>query len=190
MRRMRGAAGVSLRDLETHGLWRRSTLSQVENGKARPSRQLVQWYDDQIGSDGLLLSIYAEARTRQLLDRDALPGQCVDHVQIIDIDPPAGHLVNRGALLQAVATVRNVGPAPWRDRKLHRMGAFSGLRLVGSAPQTRVPDTAPGDTVEVVLELRAPELPGSVVAYWQLVDEEGRPSADSSPPLAVLLVVA
>jgi transcriptional regulator with XRE-family HTH domain len=191
MRRVRSEAGVSLRDLENRGAWRRSTISQVETGKARPSRELVQWYDAELGSDGLLLSIYAEARSRQLLARRVArtTGQAHDTVQFIEVDPPAGLHVNRGALLQARITLGNAGPTTWTDRGLRRMGAYAGLRLIGSAPDTRVPDTAPGETADVVVELRAPDLAGSVIAYWSLVDSDGRECAPTCPPIAVLLVV-
>ncbi len=190
MRRVRGAAGVSLRELETRGAWGRSTISQVENGKARPSRQLVEWYDTELGSDGLLLSIYAEARSRQLLARQGVGlDECADEVHVIDIDPPAGHLVNRGARLQARVGLRNGGSQCWQGRELHRMGAYAGTRLISSAPSTVVPECKPGEVADVIIDLRAPEVPGSVVAYWSMVDDKGRECAQSAPPVAVLLVV-
>jgi transcriptional regulator with XRE-family HTH domain len=194
MRRVRGAAGVSLRDLETRGSWRRSTISQVENGKARPSRQLIEWYDSQLGSDGLLLSIYAEARSRQLLAHcDGPCEQCDDALEIVDVDPPAGSLVGRGARLQARVALRNEGITAWRGRELRRMGAYAGLRLIGSAREVAVPETGPGELAELLIDLRAPDIPGSVVAYWSLIDgasaHKARESAQSSPPVAILLVV-
>jgi transcriptional regulator with XRE-family HTH domain len=190
MRRVRGAAGVSLRELEMRGSWRRSTISQVENGKARPSRQLVEWYDTELGSDGLLLCIYAEARSRQLLDRQAIGlDECLDEVQVIDVVPPDGHRVNRGAWLQARVGLRNAGATTWHGRQLHRMGAYVGTRLIGSSPSTQVPDCQPGERVDVVIELRAPDVPGSVVAYWSMVNDKGHECAQSSPPVTVLLVV-
>lgn len=191
MRRARDEAGVSLRELENRGAWRRSTISQVENAKARPSRELVEWYDAELGTDGLLLSIYAEARSRQLLSRrgdDPADGPS-DVVAVIDVDPPAGLLVDRAARLQATFTLANNGPTAWQGRELHRMGAYAGLRLINSAPETPVPDTAPGEIATVVLTLRAPERAGSVVAYWSMVDQDGRECATTCPPIAVLLVV-
>ena len=115
--------------------------------------------------------------------------ECLDEVQIIDVDPPAGHLVNRGAWLQARVGLRNGGASSWRGRELHRMGAYAGTRLIGSSPSTQVPDCKPGELADIVIELRAPDVPGSVVAYWSMVDDKGRECAQSSPPVAVLLVV-
>lgn len=188
MRRVRGAAGVSLREMEIRGRWRRSTISQVENGRARPSRQLVEWFDNEVGSDGLLMSIYAEARTRQLARRTRSDAH-EDAMATVDVDPPNGLLVNPNARLQARITLANVGSTVWRDRRLHRMGAFAGRRLITSTPQTAVPDLAPGDEGDVVIELTAPELSGSAIAYWTLVDADARECAPSSAPVAVLLVV-
>lgn len=188
MRRMRGEAGVSLRELESRGQWRRSTISQVENGIARPSRQLVEWYESELGSDGLLLSIYAEARACQL--RSVVPDDGGDDVLLtIDVDPPAGLLVNRAARLQARLTVANAGRTPWRERRLQRVGAYAGRRLISSAPYVTVPDVAPGEHADVVIPVRAPELPGSAVAYWRLADREGRRAGSAGEPVAVLLVV-
>lgn len=192
MRRVRGEAGVSLRELESRGAWRRSTLSQVETGKARPSRELVEWYDRQVGSDGLLLSIYAEARTSQLriLGEDGRgDGTGEDIVGVVDVDPPAGLLVSRGQPLRVRVTLRNDGTTTWRGRRLRRMGAHTGRRLITSVPEVAVPDTRPGGLVELTLEVQAPRLAGSAIAYWSLVTEDGRESAISSRPVAVLLVV-
>lgn len=187
MREVRGAAGVSLRELEHRGGWRRSTISQVETGKARPSRELVEWYDTELGSDGLLLSIYAAARSRQLGPRS--PGGDDDDLMVVDVDPPTGHLVNRGARLQARFTVRNTGTTAWRGRSMRRMGAFAGTRLIRSAPLAPVPRCAPGDMVDVMVDLRAPDSPGTVVAYWSLVDASLDECAHSCPSVAVLLIV-
>lgn len=189
MRQVRGQAGVSLRDLENRGAWRRSTMSQVENGKARPSRELIAWYDGELGSDGLLLSIYAEACSRQSLSRATAHADIEDAVRLIDVDPPAGFLVKPGSPVSARITLSNDGSEVWRGRGLRRMGAFAGRRLIGSAPDTPVPETAPGAFAEVLLDLTAPELSGSVIAYWAFVDAEGRDCAPRCTPIAVLLVV-
>jgi transcriptional regulator with XRE-family HTH domain len=187
MRKVRGQAGISLRELESRGQWRRSTISQVENGIARPSRQLVEWYDTELGSDGLLMSIYAEARACQLRARP--DGDDGDVLLTLDIDPPTGLLVNRGARLQARITLANGGTKPWHDRRLMRMGAYSGLRVISSAADAPVADLAPGEHTDVIVPIQAPELPGSTVAYWRLSDGQGRKCAPASPPVAVLLVV-
>ena len=189
MRRARDEAGVSLREIETRGTWRRSTISQVETGKARPSRDLVRWYESELGTDGLLMSIYAAARSRQLVgDAEHDPAAAEDGLELVDVDPPSGLLVNCRARLQARITVRNTGRGAWQGRRLRRMGAFTGLRLIGSAPSVPVPDTAVGQRCEVVVDLTAPQLPGSAVAYWALSDDTGRESAPACPAAAVLLV--
>jgi transcriptional regulator with XRE-family HTH domain len=192
MRAARRAAGVSLRDLERRGRWRRSTISQVETATARPSRELVRWYDTELGTDGLLLSMYAEARSRQLLGRygRAVTDADRDVVRVVETDPPAGVQVERSAPLRAHLTLVNDGRTVWRGRRLRRMGAYTGARLICSPPEVDVPGTAPGERADVMVELRAPELPGSVVAYWSMVDEAGRESDPHGRPIAVRLVVA
>ena len=48
MRALRTAAGLSIRQVEAQSGIGRGTLSQVENGKARASRRLVEWYDAEL----------------------------------------------------------------------------------------------------------------------------------------------
>jgi transcriptional regulator with XRE-family HTH domain len=66
MRALRLNSGMSLREVERTSGRGRGVLSQIENGKARPSRQLVDWYDRTLGGDGSLLSLYVEARSGAL----------------------------------------------------------------------------------------------------------------------------
>ena len=58
MRLLRQRAGMSLRQAELASGRGRGTLSQFENGKARPGRDLVEWYEATFFGDGLLLSLY------------------------------------------------------------------------------------------------------------------------------------
>ena len=204
MRRIRDEAGISLRELENRGSWRRSTISQVETGRARPSRRLVEWYDTELGTDGLLLSIYAEARTGQLpvaepssagvaaatpVGDSSPAGVVPPEVRVVEVDPPAGLLVATSERLQARVTLANAGALPWRGLRLRRVGAYGGIRLIGSAPRVDVPDARPGRQVDVLLDLRAPELPGTAIAYWEVQAPDGLGCTLPGFPIAVLLVV-
>lgn len=195
MRRHRVLGRRSLRDLERDGGWRRGTLSQVENGKARPSRDLVDWYDRTFEGDGLLVSMYAEARAAHPAvgpvespdDRECLIAG--DRACVLEAAPPTGSRVLPGSQIDVRWSVRNSGAAQWSGRSLRRTGAPAGTRLLGGAHRVAVPDTSPGEVADVTATLTAPDAIGSVVAYWRMVDSSGRYCQPASDVFSVLLVV-
>lgn len=195
MRALRIAAGVSLRQAELASGRGRGTLSQAENGKARPSRDLVEWYDATFGGDGLLLSIYAEARVGPLPPRLASSSggsviACLgaDGVDVVATYPPAGHIVPADVDVDVSWTLRNAGALRWRERQLRRIGPRAGARTIASPAAIDVPDTAPGSTAVVKCVIRSPASAGTAVAYWQMYTAD-EPSAVNQPVVAVLLTV-
>lgn len=195
MRALRIAAGVSLRQAELASGRARGTLSQVENGKARPGRELVDWYDATFGGDGLLLSIYAEARVGPVAPRSAVRNggsaiACVgaDGVEVVSMHPPAGHLVPADVPVEVSWTLRNAGTSAWFGRQLRRIGAYAGSRTISSPAVVDVPDAIPGEIVTVELLVRSPSSAGTAVAYWLMV-AAGEPCAVPQPVVAALLTV-
>jgi transcriptional regulator with XRE-family HTH domain len=176
MRILRTAAGVSLRRAELMSGRGRGSLSQVENGKARPSRDLVEWYDDAFSGDGLLLSIFAEARgahgrrSRQGQDLHVLEG---DAMRVLRDALAHGERVPPGARLPASWTVGNDGAVPWNGRRLRRMGAAGAVRVITSPAFVSVPDCPPGEQVVVTVPVTVPDAPGTYAAYWSMVDAAG-----------------
>ncbi|WP_143168012.1 helix-turn-helix domain-containing protein [Jatrophihabitans endophyticus] len=194
MRAMRTAAGLSLRQVESETGTGRGTLSQIETGKARPNRAVVEWYDTVLGADGLLLSVFAEARgayaTAGHRDarRRAVPG---DAMVVTDPALPHGLLLDPGAVVAAAWTLHNIGVVPWSGRRLVRVGAHAAPGLPASARDAPVPACGPGERVRVEVAIRLPVLPGSFAAYWHLGDEAGRDCTPAGAELpCVLLVVA
>lgn len=194
MRRHRRLGERSLRALEAEGGWRRGTLSQVENGKARPSHALVSWYDRRFGGDGLLLSLYAEARAADTGPGPAAPDGFEqvargDAMTVLGQAPPAGTRLAAGSGFEACWELANTGTVPWRNRGLRRIGPHAGLRVIGGPPWTAVPDTVPGGRAVVRVRLTAPDAPGSVIAYWRMVDEQERFCRPATELLTVVLAV-
>lgn len=177
MRRLRSSAGLSLRVVEEKSGVGRGTLSQVERGRARPSRALVEWYDDNLAGDGLLLSLYAEARgayrTSTGHAREPAPADG-DDLEVSAALVPEGALVATSAHLTLGWTVTNRGPHLWAGRSLCRVGAHEGVGLLRSARCVPLPDVAVGESVEVSVDVVAPDSPGTVVGYWELIDAAGR----------------
>lgn len=191
MRLLRVNAGMSLRQAELASGWGRGTLSQVENGKARPGRDLVEWYEQRFHGDGLLLSLYAEARGARgpLTSLRAGPPNVLDGDALIVEAPllPAGELVPTGAEIVAGWTFHNTGPVSWEQRRLQRIGAHAAVRLIASPPFVPIPDCGPGERVDVRVPIRIPEVASTFAAHWTVVDESGR--SCFNPPVVVRVVV-
>jgi len=194
MRAMRRNAGMSLRQAELASGRGRGTLSQIENGKARPSRDLVEWYDKSFGGDGLLLSLYAEARGAHgpTSQRHFFPHlQDGDAISVEGALLAEGELVECGADVIAGWTLRNRGGVPWRGRFVERVGAHAAARLIASAPEAPIPDCEPGAAVQVQVVLTVPEVAGTFAAHWVIVGDDRRPCFEGATGrLRVLLTTA
>jgi transcriptional regulator with XRE-family HTH domain len=192
MRILRTAAGVSLRRAELMSGRGRGSLSQVENAKARPTRDLVEWYDDAFAGDGLLLSVYAEARgahggrSRQEQDLHVLEG---DSMRVVRDALAHGERVPPGARLAASWTVHNDGAVPWTGRRLRRVGAAGAVRVITSPAFVSVPDCRPDEQVVVTVPVTVPDAAGTYAAYWTMVDPAGC-TCFSGPTKFALLVTA
>ena len=178
MRSLRRGMNQSLRQVERQTDWGRGTLSQIENGKGRPSRAQVEWYDSNLNGDGLLISMYAEARGAHRLD-NRRPGLAELHIdgdafEVVRTRRPVGEAVPIGVEITAGWTLRNSGSVRWTDRRLARVGAHNAIRLLASLPWVAVPNCAPGDEVELTVQVTVPTLPGTLAAYWQMIDSADR----------------
>lgn len=192
MRALRVQAGRSLRQAETASGWGRGTLSQVENGKARPSRALVDWYEAAFDGDGLLVSTFAEARGAHRAGPSRADGLAVvpgDGFAVDGATLPHGQLVPAGADLEAGWTFVNTGDVAWQGRRLRRVGTHSAAQLLSSPRSVAMDDCRPGGTVSVRVPLHAPETPGTLAAYWSIVDEDDRRCYPAPSLVDVLVVV-
>jgi transcriptional regulator with XRE-family HTH domain len=193
MRSVRELQRVSLRQLEQQSAWSRSTLSLAENGKARPSRQLVEFYEDRFGSDGLLLSLFGEAthsgfalmRTGRQLDV-RYPG---DSFTVEQLSPPTGAVLKPNAGVSCAWTVRNTGSVGWTGRKLLRVGPYGGPRVLSGPPSVVLPSLAPGAAAEVRTQVTTPTYRGAVVAFWQVVDLDEVSCFDDTRLFSLLVTV-
>lgn len=194
MRRLRRNAGVSLRQAELASGRGRGTLSQIENGKARPSRDVAEWYDTAFGGDGLLLSLYAEARGAHgpTSQRHFYPHvREGDELTVEAALLAEGELVERGVDVIAGWTLLNSGRVPWRGRSVERVGAHAAARLIASAPAAPIADCEPGERVRVEVALTMPEVAGTFAAHWVIVGPDRRPCFDGpAGRLRVLLTTA
>ena len=158
-----------------------SHISRVEQG-SKPSRELVQFYEDTFEAEGLLLSLFevadhaAEQGRRRVgghrprLHR-AVPG---DASTFLGDTIPHGTLMEPGQVFEQTWTVRNNGTVAWQWRRLERQGPLTGPGLISSLRYVDIPDTRPGEVAEITALLKAPTYDCSSIAYFKMVDAEGR----------------
>jgi len=85
--------------------------------------------------------------------------------------------------------VRNSGTVVWRGRRLERQEPLIGPALVSSLRFVEIPDTEPGKVVEITAPLKAPNYDCSSVAYFKMVDADGRPCFPDSYQLGLDVLV-
>jgi transcriptional regulator with XRE-family HTH domain len=159
-----------------------SHISRVEQG-SKPSRELVQFYEDTFGADGLLLSLFEVAEhapeqerrraggRRPRLHR-AIPG---DAATFVGDTIPHGTLMEPGQVFEKVWRIKNSGTVAWTGRRLERQGPLTGPGLITSLRYVDdVADTKPGDVADIRATLKAPTYDCNSIAYFKLVDAEGR----------------
>lgn len=158
-----------------------SHISRVEQGSNKPSRELVQFYEQTFEADGLLLSLFEVAehsneqgrrRTggkRPKLQR-TIPG---DASTFVGDSIPHGTLMEPGAVFEQTWRVRNSGQVVWEGRQLERQGPLTGPGLITSLRFVDIPKTEPGKVAAITAPLKAPTYDCSSIAYFKMVDAEG-----------------
>lgn len=158
-----------------------SHISRVEHGTSKPSRALVQFYEEQFEADGLLLSLFEVAEHAGEQDRRRAGGRRPKRVRAIEGDAtafvddtiPHGTVMAPGVFFVKTWRIRNVGSVPWRGRRLERQGPLTGPGLITSDRFVAVPDTEPAGIAEIQAVLKAPGYDCSSIAYFKMVDEQG-----------------
>lgn len=157
-----------------------SHISRVEQG-SKPSRELVQFYEDIFEADGLLLSLFEVAdhapeqerrrtsrqRTRH---RRAIPG---DASTFVGDTIPHGTRMEPGQVFEQTWRVRNSGTVAWEGRRLERQGPLTGPGLITSQRFVAMSNAKPGESIEVTAQLKAPTYDCSSIAYFKMVDADG-----------------
>jgi transcriptional regulator with XRE-family HTH domain len=157
-----------------------SHISRVEQG-SKPSRELVQFYEDTFEADGLLLSLFEVAEHAPEQERRRAGGKRPQLKRAIRGDAstflgdaiPHGTLMEPGQVFEQTWKVRNSGTVAWSGRRLERQGPLTGPGLITSLRFVDIPDAEPGESIEITAALKAPTYDCSSIAYWKMVDEDG-----------------
>ena len=158
-----------------------SHISRVEQGSSKPTRALVQFYEDTFEGEGLLLSLFEVAEHAPEQERRRAGGQRPKLTRAIPGDSstfvgdtiPHGSLMEPGQIFEQTWRVRNSGTVPWEGRRLERQGPLTGPGLITSLRFIDIPNTRPGAIVEIAAPLKAPTYDCSSIAYFKMVDADG-----------------
>ncbi|MFJ7211525.1 NBR1-Ig-like domain-containing protein [Amycolatopsis sp. NPDC098790] len=178
MRHLRTANDVTLTAAARAAGVSKGHLSNVERGRDTPGWNLIDFYEAAYGGDGHLWSAYVETVTGPRRRRDSRHGTCYpipgdESSFVADVTVPDGTVMPPGFKFEKVWRLRNTGTVPWTGRFLRRLGAPGGLGIPSSPVQVRISDTHPGETVDVIVPLKAHVLPGTAEAHWKMVDDRG-----------------
>jgi transcriptional regulator with XRE-family HTH domain len=154
-----------------------SHISRVEHGHARPTRELVRFYEEHFGADGQLFSLFEvvehnaeQGRRRAGGHRppflEPLPG---DASEFVGDTVPHGTLMAPGEWFEKEWQIRNSGSVAWEARQLERQGPRTGPGLITSEHLLAVPDTKPGAVATIEATLRAPSYDCTSIAYFKMV---------------------
>lgn len=159
-----------------------SLISRVERGIRPASNRVIRYYSERFDAPDLLAGLVEIARESErdrrkrrnpiLIARQARYPLDGDEAMFVSEKPPDGSTVPCGATFIKSWTIRNSGSVPWQGRRLRRIGPTTGPWTLSSERFVPIPDTGPGEEVEVSVKLRAPQMQTAAVAQWKMVDAD------------------
>lgn len=91
---------------------------------------------------------------------------------IKDVTIPDGTSIPVNTTFVKTWRVKNTGKLVWKHRYLKRITPPTSL-LCSSPMMVPIPETAPGETVDISVTFTTPHLPGSCRTDWKTADENG-----------------
>jgi transcriptional regulator with XRE-family HTH domain len=158
-----------------------SHISRVEQG-SKPSRELVQFYEDKFQAEGLLLSLFEVVEHAGEQERRRGGGKRPqlhravrgDASTFLDDTIPHGTAMEPGHVFEQTWRIKNSGTVAWQGRQLERQGPLTGPGLISSMRFVEIPSTGPGKIAKITAALKAPTYDCSSIAYFKMVDSDGR----------------
>lgn len=180
MRYLRESAGMTLTEAARQLRTSKGHISNVESGRDKPGFDIVAFYEERFHGDGQAFGLYAECissrRPRQRQPAESRPAYPIagdESTFVADVTVPDGTIMPPYLMFEKIWRVRNSGTVPWIGRWLARDGAPGGYGVPRSPYRVRIPDTQPGEEVDLVVPVRAQALEGSSQAHWKMVDDAG-----------------
>ncbi len=91
---------------------------------------------------------------------------------IDDVTIPDGTIMLTNQTFVKTWRVKNIGSVVWKDRYLKRITPQSEL-LCSSPAMVPIPETAPGETVDISVTFTTPHLPVTCRSDWKTADHNG-----------------
>ncbi len=142
---------------------------------------------------GLVVLLVSAAATFYVIGRgDAVPEEPTgaaplhpgDHSRFVgDVTIPDGTLVPERARVLKVWEIENIGSVPWRGRVLRRERLPPGPDDCWTPDEVAIGDTPPRGRVRVGVPVIAPEVPGTCMVTWKMVDDRGRQVFPAARPV-------
>ncbi|MEV1116140.1 NBR1-Ig-like domain-containing protein [Actinosynnema sp. NPDC049800] len=195
LRLVREAAGVRLADMAKQLGKSVGHLSNVEAGRDSASWDIVALYEERFRADGQLWTAYVEAQTSpRPPQRGAgaapsypIPGD--ESTFIADVTIPDGTVMPPKFIFEKVWRIKNTGSVPWVGRRLARDGAAGGYGVPHSPAYVTIPDTMPGEEVDISVPVRSQPLEGTSQARWKMVDGHGWKFFPSQYPFGLFMTI-
>lgn len=178
---LREQAGVTQTEVARELEIDQGFISRIERGKQAAPDRVVRYYGERFGAMDLLLGLVDIARENDRERRKLSPLLVArqgryplegDEATFVSEAPPDGTSVPCGTRFTKTWTIRNSGSVPWHGRRLRRIGPSLGPWTLGSARHTPIPDTDPGQTVSLSVEVGTPQMETAAYAQWKMVDED------------------
>lgn len=180
LRYLRKASGMSQAEAARRIGISAQHLNNVEKGRDHPSAAIVRFYDDEFHGEGQAWGLYNALLTESRVPQRHVVGERPNYpipgdasTFIADITIPDGTLMAPYEEFEKVWRIQNSGSIPWIGRWLARRGAPTGHGVPTSPPRVRIPDTRPGDNVDIAVPVRAQPLAGASQVHWKMVDDKG-----------------
>lgn len=116
------------------------------------------------------------------------PAECTDSAAFVDdMTIPDGTIVKAGETFLKVWRVQNTGTCPWAER--YNL-VFVGGERMGAPDSIRLKVTQPGETLDISVDMTAPETDGEYRADFEIHNPEGNAiPVDNGAVLWVIITV-
>lgn len=91
---------------------------------------------------------------------------------IKDVTIPDGTSIPVNTTFVKTWRVKNIGNVVWKDRYLKRITPLS-THICSSPAMVPIPETQPGETIDISVTFKTPHLPGSCRTDWKTSDDRG-----------------
>lgn len=161
------AAVIALVQMTRSGVSDAAGSSSTITGEAKDAYSSAPFAPSTTTSaQGCPENVDVPAGSRTLIEGDA--STFVDDVTIPDCETQ-----ERGRSVVKTWSFENTGSVEWKNRFLHRINAHEGSPGCRAPERVGIPDTEPGETVQVSVTIATPDSRATCFARWMQTDEDG-----------------